>query len=72
MTSGFVPRSSVALLDSDLLAIFVQLGLLVVADGRVVGIDFESFDFESGVIFLELFVLFPLLIFLKNKMKIKY
>jgi hypothetical protein len=72
MTSGFVPRSSVALLDSDLLAVFVQLGLLVVADGRVVGVDFKSFDFESGVIFLELFVLFPLLIFLKNKMKIKY
>jgi hypothetical protein len=72
MTSCFVPRSSVALLDSDLLAVFVQLGLLVVADGRVVGIDFESFDFESGVIFLELFVLFPLLIFLKNKKKMKY
>jgi len=72
MTSGFVPRSSVALLDSDLLAVFVQLGLLVVADGRVVGVDFKSFDFESGVIFLELFVLFPLLIFLKNKVKMKY
>lgn len=63
-TCGLVPRPTVSFFAANLLAVFVDLGVVVIAGVRTVGVEFQGVNLQPGVVLLELFVVFPVIVFL--------